>query len=89
MEEETAFKVPEFVPAVVYTCAEEFYKEGEGKGEGERERREGGRDQEGAVLGRKTSFSTYPFPSLSRGAVVAVTTCTPSGHHWKWVESLA
>lgn len=32
---------------------------------------------------------TYPFPTLSRGAVVAVTKCTPSGHHSNWVESLA
>ena len=31
----------------------------------------------------------YPFPSLSLGAVVAVTTWTPSGHHSNWVESLA
>ena len=34
-------------------------------------------------------YRTYPFPSLSLGAVVAVTTCTPSGHHSNWVESLA
>ncbi len=32
---------------------------------------------------------THPFPTLRRGAVVAVTKCTPSGHHSNWVESLA
>ena len=32
---------------------------------------------------------SHPFPSLSRGAVVAVTMCIPSGHHSNWVESLA
>ena len=31
----------------------------------------------------------YPFPSLSLGDVVAVKICSPSGHHSKYVESLA
>lgn len=36
-----------------------------------------------------TLSSTYPFPSLSRGAVVAVTTWALSEHHSRCVESLA
>jgi len=34
-------------------------------------------------------LQSYPFPSLRCGAVVAMTTCIPSGHHSNWVESLA
>ena len=34
-------------------------------------------------------YMTYPFPSLKRGAVVAVTKWIPSFPHSKHVESLA
>lgn len=41
------------------------------------------------ILERTLSPFSYPFPTLSLGAVVAVSICTPSGHHSHCVESLA
>ena len=37
----------------------------------------------------REAASTHPFPSLNRGAAVAVATCWPSGDHSSCVVSLA
>jgi len=37
----------------------------------------------------RAKISNYPFPTRRRGAQVAVSMCSPSGHHWKNVVSVA
>ena len=46
------------------------------------------RNNRSASLSWSLSYH-QPIPSLNRGAVVAVTTCAPSAHHSRCVESLA